>query len=479
MAFHIADNYLGSTIECRAVWSSVSEDIPLNTAWNLVTGAPQADVFQLEDCEYEGETPLALYPSPTMLVDGLDHQVSPDAESHTVHSLFEVNAGQNVEVNFHYEVVDAYAAETHRAKVYSSSDRAGEWAAISEVASMDDDAPSAASSLYRGEVAIGTDEAIRAVVGDGIVFVRKSSRMSVRYYDADGETELDKHSVALALPTPTPTPTSTPMPPQRHIDVRFMDTPTRSGDAAVIHIADNYLGSTVECRAVWSSVSEDIPADTAWNLVSGAPQASVFNLEGCEYDGETPLALYPRPTMLVDGLEHQTSPDATSHTVRSLFEVNTGQNVEVNFHYEVVDVYPTQMHRAKVYSSSDRAGEWVAISEVAGRKNRAPSASSYLYRGKVAIGTDEAIRAVAGDGIVFVRKSSRLSARYYDADGETELGRHSVALDLLMPSPTAMPTPAPTPTPVPAANEMLLTIVAMAIVGVLVRRYGSGNPSEC
>ena len=46
--------------------------------------------------------------------------------------------------------------------------------------------------------------------------------------------------------------------------------------------------------------------------------------------------------------------------------VAAGASIEVNFHHELFDAFPAQAMRAKVYSSSDSVGEWVAIQEVAG-----------------------------------------------------------------------------------------------------------------
>ena len=146
-----------------------------------------------------------------------------------------------------------------------------------------------------------------------------------------------------------------------------------------------------------------------------------------------------------------------------------GSTVKITFDYEVVDVYPAQAQRARVYSSSDRQGEWVAIREVSIEDGVSPAASS-LYRGEVVISDDEASKAT-GDGKVFVRNRSRLSViYYYDRGAVKSEKRDSVGLNLPTPTPTS--TPAPTPTPIPAVNPLLLVIAvgAGALTVLLGRR---------
>ena len=67
---------------------------------------------------------------------------------------------------------------------------------------------------YRGEIEISDDPASKGT-GDGKVFVRNRSRLSVVYYDESSIHEpVDRTSVGLDLPTPTPSPrpTATPLP---------------------------------------------------------------------------------------------------------------------------------------------------------------------------------------------------------------------------------------------------------------------------
>ena len=152
--------------------------------------------------------------------------------------------------------------------------------------------------------------------------------------------------------------------------------------------------------------------------------------------------------------------------------VGKGSTVEVRFSYQVVDAFPAHARRARVYSSSDRQGEWVAIREVTSRHDASPAAATSLYRGVIGITTDETIKDTIGDGKVFVRERSWLTVAYYDAYGSAEpIRKASVKLDL----PT--PTPTPTPTPIPASNPMLLAIAVIAGVFVVLARRRRVVPS--
>ena len=473
-SFYIADNRLGTTIPCRAVWTGISADIQANADWNLVTGAPHPDAFTLEGCDYDGGAPLALHPRPKAFVDGAQRQIYPDSELPTFRFLYSVIGANRVEVRFHYEVADAYPAQSRRARVYSWADHTGEWVDIKEVASKTDDSPSAASYLYRGEVALSGDSGA-AAAGDGKVRIRYGGEtITLMYYNADGSVEASVRSPVGYIPTPTRTPTATPQPhqPERSIQAEFAAAPSRSGDVAVFHIADNYLGSTTPCRAVWTDISADIPANAVWSLASGEPQPEAFALR-CDYGG-APIALYPRMRAFVNGLEYFLNPDPGSGAFSLQNDVSAGSSVAAHFHYEMVDAYPAQERRARVYSSSDAAGEWVAIREVASRTDDSPAAASYLYRGQVVVSAAAASLA-AGDGKVRVRESSRLSLRYYAADGRTEFGGDSVSLAL--PTPTALPTRAPTPTPVPAVGlpALLVAAAAFAAALTLMRRRAGPN----
>ena len=178
------------------------------------------------------------------------------------------------------------------------------------------------------------------------------------------------------------------------------------------------------------------------------------------------LALYPRTRALVNGIEYHVSLDRRGGRVLLLNSVQKGSTVRIDFHYEVEDVYSARQKRARVYSSSDREGEWVSIKEVVSEADDSPAAASYLYRGEVKISEDPA-SLISGDGRVRVRSRSRLSIAYYDEDNAHEpTDRTSVGLALPTPTPNPEPTatPSPTPTPIPAVNPLLLILGVGAVI---------------
>ena len=154
--------------------------------------------------------------------------------------------------------------------------------------------------------------------------------------------------------------------------------------------------------------------------------------------------------------------------------------MKINFFYEVVDSYSAQTKLARVYSSSDKDGEWVAIREVTSERDSSPAAASNLYRGVFRISDDPASLS-KGDGRVRVRNRSRLSVAYYNSNGETQpIAKASLGLDLPTPTPEAIPTflPSPTPTPIPAVSPwMLATLVIFGTLAAL-RYRRSDKPQD-
>lgn len=221
VVFYISDRYLGTTRTCAAVWEDTpGEAAAVQTYWRLADGGPFPEVFTLEgaNCAYDPATPIIL---PAVAIvrrpDGrvLSMQIdSPDTANWRVAFQHDISAGSALRVMFRQTLPDVFPASARLAHVYSSSDRAGEWAAIREVVSKTDASAAGASHLFRGEIEISTDEASRAP-GDGKVFVRRTSRLWVAYHDIDNaEIELGRKSqpLALLIPTPTPTPVPTPIP---------------------------------------------------------------------------------------------------------------------------------------------------------------------------------------------------------------------------------------------------------------------------
>ena len=177
-------------------------------------------------------------------------------------------------------------------------------------------------------------------------------------------------------------------------------------------------------------------------------------------------------------------PDTGGRAQFGLVSIRTdapkGSTVSIDFHYEVVDTFSAQAKLARVYSSSDKDGEWVAIREVTSERDSSPAAASNLYRGVFRISDDPASLS-KGDGRVRVRNRSRLSVAYYNSNDETQpVAKASLGLDLPTPTPEATPTflPSPTPTPIPAVSPwMLATLVIVGTVAAL-RYRRSDKPKD-
>ena len=364
--------------------------------------------------------------------------------------------------------------------------------------SEEDPSPSATSGLFLGSVDVSKSAEAKSE-GDGVVWVPNGDRLLIEYLDERGNVKADSDTSPPPSPTPAirptptnipgldgdlyvkPTPTKVPGPPKRQVSVAFGNTAARSGDTVEFYIRDNHLGTTKSCTVEWSGIGSDLQANSWLNVVNGSPYSDVFMRRGCEYGGSSPLAIYPRTKALVNGVEYEVNLDRWQKRVSLLNRVDAGRTIKIQFYYELVDAYSAEQRRTRVYSSSDRQGEWVSISEVVSETDASPSAASHLYRGEVKVSEDETSKAM-GDGKVFVRKRSRLSVAYYNGDGDFEPEeKASVGLNLptSTPLPTPFATPKPTPTPIPAMNPILLAIVAAVMVAVLLHQSRpSGNPDD-
>ena len=501
IVFHLKDGSVGTIHSCVATWDGVKSSyaaLDNQVSFSLGTGDPEPEVFsQNAGCAFDEYANLVVDPAPEAFDDGVATLISYDSVTFARTSEFQpyvdIESGSRFEVRYYFHVVDEFSADAKRAHVSSRSDIDGEWVAIEEVVSEDDSSPSSDSGLFRGEVATSRDRSA-AEQDDGAVWLPEGENAVVAYLDENGTVKATSDTSTPPTPTPTvqptptnvpgldrdpyprPTATSVPGPPKRTVSLKFGNPPARSADLAVFYISDNHLGTTEACAVTWSGIAGEVRANTKWNLVSGSPYPDAFSSDGCEYDGSTPLALYPRTVAFVNGLEYQVSPDRWNGLISLLNDVDAGSDIEVRFHYEVVDFFPADSLRARVYSSSDRQGEWVAIREVRSESDHTPAASSYLYRGYVWISEDPD-SLVQGDGVVRVRSRSRLSVAYYDPGITDEpVERVSLGLDLptATPWPTPTSTPRPTPTPIPAINPFLLIVAvgAGAAIALYWRRMG-------
>ena len=494
IAFHVRDGSLGKIHSCVAIWDGVRSSYEGLDAvtFNLRAGAPESGVFSTSSgCSFNEYSWIVADPAPEAFDDGVATLVSYDpvnfAETAEFQLYADLEAGSRFEVRYYFHVVDTYDADAKRARITTSSDTEGEWAALTEVVSESDSAPSATSNLFQGNVGVSRNPDVKGE-GDDKVWVPSGDTISVAYLNEDGEVKATSDTSPLPSPTPAvrPTPTNVPGlhgdpfprptativpgPPKREIVISFANTPSSSNEAVVFHIMDNHLGTTKPCSVQWSGIADELQANSAWDVVTGAPYPDVFSREGCGYEASTPLAIYPHTQAFVNGIEYHVNLDRWDGRVYLLNDVDAGSTVKINFFYEVVDSYSAQTKLARVYSSSDKDGEWVAIREVTSERDSSPAAASNLYRGVFRISDDPASLS-KGDGRVRVRNRSRLSVAYYNSNGETQpIAKASLGLDLPTPTPEATPTflPSPTPTPIPAVSPwMLATLVILGTLAAL------------
>ena len=504
IAFHVRDGSLGKIHSCVAIWDGVRSSYEGLDAvtFNLRAGAPESGVFSTSSgCSFNEYSWIVADPAPEAFDDGVATLVSYDpvnfAETAEFQLYADLEAGSRFEVRYYFHVVDTYDADAKRARITTSSDTEGEWAALTEVVSESDSAPSATSNLFQGNVGVSRNPDVKGE-GDDKVWVPSGDRISVAYLNEDGVVKATSDTSPIPIPPPAvrPTPTNVPGlhgdpfprptativpgPPKREIVISFANTPSSSNEAVVFHIMDNHLGTTKPCSVQWSGIADEIQANSAWNVVTGAPYPDVFSREGCGYEASTPLAIYPHTQAFVNGIEYHVNLDRWDGRVYLLNDVDAGSTVKINFFYEVVDSYSAQTKLARVYSSSDKDGEWVAIREVTSERDSSPAAASNLYRGVFRISDDPASLS-KGDGRVCVRNRSRLSVAYYNSNGETQpIAKASLGLDLPTPTPEAIPTflPSPTPTPIPAVSPwMLATLVIFGTLAAL-RYRRSDKPQD-
>ena len=426
-------------------------DAPSNTPFALGHPAQPTDVFF-------DDNPVGIgYPEPNSPYDIY--------EPGDITLAFQASDGAMAQIRFSFYAVDAYGAEAMRARVVSGEDSV--WASMREIAVRDElgvtRMATSTTAVLSGEARVSTSHDALAP-GDSRLYVRSPHEyLQVHYHSAGGEPARSARS------------------PSRRISVEFGNAPREHGDSVVFYISDSYLGTTRTCAAAW----EDTPGAVAgitdyWRLADGDPFPEVFALEGegCAYDAGTPIFL-PEPGFALvrktgeqEAIIQIVSVDQANWRIALRNEVSAGNSLRVIFNQMLRDRFPASARLVHVYSSSDLAGEWVAIREVASKTDASPAAASHLFRGEIEISANPDALA-PGDGKVFVRRTSRLWVAYYDINNAAaQLGRISQPLNLIMPT----PTPTLVPAPIPAASRLTLALAAAAFsaltVYALMRRRG-------
>ena len=455
--------------------------------------ASEANDYQLnEGCEYDADnpsnTPFALgdrtrpvdvFIDANPVAVGYPEPDRPDNiyEPGDIVLAHRTSEDAMVQIRFRFYAEDAYGAEARRIRIASGEDSA--WASLREVAVRDEGGlglvrmATSTTAVLRGEARVSTSRAA-LLPGDSRLFVRAPDQyVQVHYYGDSGERGSSDDS-----------PKRSAIAPRRGVSVEFANAPREHGDTVVFYISDRQLGTTRSCSAVWDSIPrESTGVDNYWSLADGAPFPNAFALEGegCAYDVGAPIILPPVAAIVREPGEQPKmmqivgSVDEANWRVPFNSAVPARSSLRVMFQQTQRDRFPASARLARVYSSSDRAGEWVGIREVVSKTDASAAAASHLFRGEIEISADESSRA-PGDGKVFVRRTSRLWVAYHDINNAAELGRKSQGLDLYIPE----PTPTPIPTPIPATSRLALALAAAALIAlavfILMRRAGRNPP---
>ena len=206
---YLRDQALATTATSSATWTALGFEVTVGTWWSLATGAPEPAAYELAaGSRYDADNPVLtpLTRQPTTTVNGVNFGGAADFRPATGEFmlLFVVEATSTLEAVFEFDVVDSYPASANRVRVTSTSDVAGEWVSITEVASETDGSSNATSGVLRGSVMLDADSSSLAE-NDGAVWARVGDTLAVAYYGPAGSVVNDTHHAQVVEPPPVPT----------------------------------------------------------------------------------------------------------------------------------------------------------------------------------------------------------------------------------------------------------------------------------
>ena len=203
--FFINASTLETTKSGTAEWDGLALDqthlgdiynIATETVDGIATGS-----FLLTATDYNSTTPAstplnglpsvivcAPGPAPCTGTTGVVSGSEADAGTFTMLTLGTTTASTTA--TFSYHIQDTWASgdvATQRAKVVSTSDPAGEFVTVSEVAAIGTTTVDATSQIFRGDILLSSDAAAQGTNDDG-VWVQDGDTLTVTYLNSDGTT---------------------------------------------------------------------------------------------------------------------------------------------------------------------------------------------------------------------------------------------------------------------------------------------------
>jgi len=202
-------------------------------------------------------------------------------------------------------------------------------------------------------------------------------------------------------------------------------TSAKPNSTSTIMIRDDALETTKSGTAVFSGMAADsdffnVATGAAGTASPGTTTSVTRVLTALGYASSSPSTtpLTGNPTASVGG---SSSFVVGSDVAAGTFTLLVGANATTTatFGYHTQDSYAgtdTTLRRAKVISTSDPAGEWLTVNEVASTTDSTANATSRLFSGIIFLSGDAATQGANSDG-VWVQDGDTLTAQYYDSAG--------------------------------------------------------------
>ena len=306
--FYVVDDALETTKTGTAVWKGLSGTASAGTAFKIATGfvgsTDESSKHTLTETDFNQASPSStpLSAAPTVSVDGTSAFVSSySLTSAEATILTAVATTATTTVSFSYHVADSWAhtaSATQRVKVTSTSDPAGEYATITEVASVGSSTANSTAQVFRGSIAIESEANLQGTNNDG-VWAQDGDTVTLTYLDSSGNSlatdtvTIDVTAPTVSSLTPADASKTTTLAPTVTFDVADSASGiTTSGIALSINgvavsgssinyapITDGYRGWFVQGTS-WKTATSSSPAgfavsdSTAFNIVVSATDAA-------------------------------------------------------------------------------------------------------------------------------------------------------------------------------------------------------------